>query len=108
MFQKKLTPPPPPPPPPPPRGSSPPPPPPPPPPYRERKIKITASDFGIIINRRKGFHLLSLLKKLACVYKKFTNDATKWGLENEDNVISKYETSFNKKLSTCGLIVNPK
>ena len=37
-----------------------------------------------------------------------TNDATKWGLENEDNVISKYETSFNKKLSTCGLIVNPK
>ena len=76
--------------------------------YRERKIKITASDFGIIINRRKGFHLLSLLKKLTCVYKKFTNDATKWGLENEDNVISKYETSFNKKLSTCGLIVNPK
>ena len=76
--------------------------------YRERKIKITASDFGIIINRRKGFHLLSLLKKLTCVYKKFTNDATKWGLENEDNVISKYETSFNKNLSTCGLIVNPK
>ena len=23
--------------------------------YRERKIKITASDFGIIINRRKVF-----------------------------------------------------
>ena len=43
-----------------------------------------------------------LKKKLTGVYKNFTNDATKWGLENEN----KYETLFNKNVSTCGLIVN--
>ena len=31
--------------------------------YRERKIKITASDFGIIINRRKGFSSIVNFKK---------------------------------------------
>ena len=50
--------------------------------YHERKIRITASNFGIIINRRKDLYPSSILKTLTGVYKKFTNDATKWGLEN--------------------------
>ena len=33
-----------------------------------------------------------LKKKLTGVYKNFTNDATKWGLENEN----KYETYLTK------------
>ena len=76
--------------------------------YRERKIRITAFSFGVIINRRKELYPLSILKNLTGVNKKFTNDATKWGLENENKVISKYDTVFNKKVSTCDLIVNPK
>ena len=51
---------------------------------------------------------MSILKKITGVYKKITNGATKWGLENESKVISKYETLFNKKDSTCGFLVNPK
>ena len=46
-------------------------------------------------------------KKLTGVYKRFTNDVTKWGVENESKVISKYETLFNKTVSTCSLIANP-
>ena len=47
--------------------------------YREYKIRITASKFCIIINRRKDLYPLPILKKLTGAYKNFANDATKWG-----------------------------
>lgn len=60
------------------------------------------------MNRRKELYPLSILRKLTGFYQKSTNDTTKWGLENESKVIIKYETLFNKKFSTCDLIVNTK
>ena len=75
--------------------------------YMERRKRITASNFGAIINRRKDIYPMSIIKKLTC-NKTFKTDATKWGLENEHKAIQKYEQLYNVKILQSGLIVNPK
>ena len=77
--------------------------------YEERSKRITSSNFGAVVNRRKGQFPTSLLKKLIHLkYKSFTSDACKWGRDQEKVAIIKYERENHLKVTKCGFFVNPR
>ena len=75
--------------------------------HSERHKRITASNFGRIVNRRKNVYPNSLLKTLL-TREKFKSSACKWGLDNEKVVTSRYETLKNVNVTHCGLVINPR
>ena len=76
--------------------------------FVERKKRITASNFGAVINRRKSVFPTSLLKKLLGKNKLFTLESTQWGKDHEQVAIAKYESENKIKVSRCGFIINTK
>ena len=76
--------------------------------FKERKKRITASNFGAVINRRPTVYPNALLKKLFQT-KKVRSKHCDWGIENEKVAIKQYVDLFPDSSSAeCGLIINPK
>ena len=73
--------------------------------HSERKKRITASNFGRIMNRRKNMYPNSIIKQLLTP-SNFTSVACQWGKENEKVALSCYERLKSVKVTACGLIVN--
>ena len=76
--------------------------------YRERSIHLTASNFGAVLNRRKGIYPTSLLNKLKASGKKINTEACNWGIEKEVIACQKYEEEFKTMVTKYGLFINPK
>ena len=78
--------------------------------YEERSKRLTASNFGAVINRRKGIYPASLLKKVlpSNTNRLLNSEACQWGKTYESVAISMYEKKFNREITNCGLVVNPK
>ena len=75
--------------------------------FEERKKRLTASNFGSVLNRRKNIYPASLLQKVfGCLT--FYSEACQWGKTNEVIAIKKYEEIKSVTVSKCVLIVNPK
>ena len=76
--------------------------------YEERKKRLTASNFGLLIKRRQGIYPKAILQKLK--NKKFKSVACEWGKDNENRAINSYEcaSSTDSAVEKAGLIVNPK
>ena len=75
--------------------------------FAERRKRITASNFGLIMNRIKIKHPTSILKQLL-EHKIFKSKACDWGKVNEKAAVTLYESSNNVKVTTCGLVINPR
>ena len=76
--------------------------------YEERKKRLTASNFGLVIKRHQGIYPKAILQKLK--NKKFKSVACEWGKDNENRAINSYEcaSSTDSAVEKAGLIVNPK
>ena len=82
--------------------------------FDERKKRLTASNFGAVIKRKKSIHPISLLEKIHNQHRQSNPPAPcKWGLDKEENAIKAY-CSFKKQeektvsvCSRCGFVVNP-
>ncbi|XP_020912942.1 uncharacterized protein LOC110250672 [Exaiptasia diaphana] len=80
--------------------------------HEHRQARLTASNFGSVLNRRESIHPKSILVKIKS---SSTNRriplSCKWGKDNEQSALIKYYESFDDKVEICecvGLIVNPK
>ena len=77
--------------------------------FVQRKKRLTASNFGAVINRRISTYPKSLLSKIISSTKsKFVSESCKWGLDNEELAIEKYQTMMEVKVERCGFIIKPK
>ena len=63
--------------------------------FCERAKRITASNFGSVINRNQKIYPASLLKKLLPSKWKMVPVSCKWGKDNEKLAISEYEHLAN-------------
>ena len=81
--------------------------------FEERKVRLTASVFGKVMNRRQNVYPTSLIKCI--VDKKYRKNrnvpaSLKWGINNESVAISEYEKCEDlcgKKVEDCGFVVFP-
>ena len=65
--------------------------------FDERKKRLTASNFGAVIKRKKSIHPKSLLEKIHNQHRQSNPPAPcKWGLDKEENAIKAYH-SFKKQ-----------
>ena len=56
--------------------------------FSQRKKRLTASNFGAVINRRLNIYPESIIKKvLSSTRHKYIPESCKWGLEHEKNAI---------------------
>jgi hypothetical protein len=77
--------------------------------FAERKKRLTASNFGTVVNRRKNIYPTFLLKKLISNrYISLQSQACRWGNENEDFALEKYKKKYNCEIIKSGLVINPK
>ena len=80
--------------------------------FLERSKRVTASHFGKIVKRRQRIYPKSIVN--AIIHNKLCSTssmpvALKWGIENEDAAIQKYnELHCNIEVHKCGLVVSPK
>ena len=78
--------------------------------FTERRKRLTASNFGAVINRRQNVHPTSLLKRLFSD-SKFSSAACDWGSQNEKNALNKYCEKLGLEsnlIENTSLIINPK
>ena len=81
--------------------------------FEERKVRLTASVFGKVMNRRQTLYPTSLIKCIVDkTYRKLNNmpASLKWGINNESVAISEYEKREDlcgKKVEDCGFVVFP-
>ena len=82
--------------------------------YQERKIRLTASNFGAVIKRRRTIYPKSLLQRIQNQSKDSKcPKPCQWGKDNEEKAINKYlklkhsQGQSVKLCSKCGFIVNP-
>lgn len=77
--------------------------------FTERRKRLTASNFGSVVNRRKNIYPKAILQKVKNKNKfTSTSEACKWGKDNENVAIKLYEEKFGQNVNTCGLVINPK
>lgn len=72
--------------------------------FEHRRKRLTASHFGIVMNRRTGTPSGSFLNRFL-KQSNFIFKACEWGKANESIAIKKYENS-DLKITRCGLIIN--
>ena len=77
--------------------------------YNERKHRITASNFGIVLKRRKSIFPKSILNTILSSSKSSSCPAPcKWGKQNETEALKQYvlhkQNSVN--VSSCGFVVS--
>ena len=81
--------------------------------YDERKKRLTASNFGAVIKRKKSIYPKSLLEKIQNPPRR-SNPPTpcKWGMDKEENAIKAYynfkqqEGKSVRVCSKCGFVVD--
>lgn len=76
--------------------------------FEERKKRITASTFSLVMNRRKGYHPKSIITAITGKKKDYQSVACKWGSTNESIAIQYYEEQNEVNVQSCGFVVNPK
>ena len=80
--------------------------------FEERRQRITSSNFGAVIKRRKSIYPKSILNNLLCRSNKIVSKACKWGLGKEKEAVKKYlkhkerEGQPIRVCSACGFVVN--
>ena len=72
--------------------------------YNERKHRITASNFGLVIKRRKSIYPKSIIKTLT----NSTNSAScpmpcRWGKQNETEALKQYVSHKQNSVNVCSL-----
>lgn len=76
--------------------------------YIERSKRITASNFGKVLNRRRNILPISIVNSItsrANFGKKSMPSSLKWGIEHEDVAIEKYAQSFpDLSVKKCGFV----
>ncbi|XP_054257775.1 uncharacterized protein LOC128982793 [Macrosteles quadrilineatus] len=70
----------------------------------ERKVRLTASNFGLICKRRSKSLWAPVVKQL--LYNKISTDAMMYGELNESAAIQCFEDKLNTKVLPCGLFVD--
>lgn len=75
--------------------------------HRMRRLRLTASNCGRVINRRKSLHPTSLLTSLFST-KQVKSPAIQWGICHEEDTVNSYEQSSSFKTESCGLFINCK
>lgn len=73
--------------------------------YEERKRRITASNFGIIMTRQKAVND-SFLRNTFCT-KTINSKSTSYGQANEKNAERLYIKKTKRHLHVVGLVINP-
>lgn len=74
--------------------------------FAERKLRVTASQFGDIIKRKKDVNQKFLTRLFGP--KRFSNEATEYGLRHEPDARKEYlRQRPNSHAHECGLVVNP-
>ena len=79
--------------------------------YQHREKRLTASNFGAVINRRENIYPKSILEKISSNPNTRVPFSCKWGKDNEQNALLKYYESCNNQVEICecvGFVVNPK
>ena len=82
--------------------------------FEERRLRLTASNFGLVLKRRESIFPKSILTKQfnSVNSKTKTPKPCLWGQNNEQNAITKYLEKCNhdvqciKACVQCGLVVN--
>jgi len=75
--------------------------------FEHRRKRLTASKFGIVINRRNENPSDTFINSVLGT-KSFWNKSCQWGLDNERKAISLYEQQEQINVFSCGFIINPK
>ena len=80
--------------------------------FEERGRRITSSNFGAVLKRRKSIYPKSILNNLLCRSNKIVSKACKWGLGKEEEAVKKYVKHKEREgkpvcvCSACGFVVN--
>lgn len=71
--------------------------------FQDRKQKLTSSQFGLIIKRKKisDSFIQSLINP-----KQFNSAPTSYGISNEKNALDQYIKTTGNHIHDCGLVVN--
>ena len=76
--------------------------------YKERRERLTASQFGKVCKRKKVVNEVFLKDIFPVSSKSFTSSATTYGKANEKAAKKKYLEFFQERhIHDCGLIINP-
>eukprot|EP00118_Oscarella_pearsei_P014819 m.129683 g.129683 ORF g.129683 m.129683 type:complete len:566 (+) comp37985_c0_seq1:73-1770(+) len=75
--------------------------------HKMRSLRLTASNFGRIVNRRKEVFPKSILDSLFA-QKQPRAPSLRWGIDHELSGVSAYESYTGLKTSACGLFISPK
>lgn len=70
----------------------------------ERRKLLTASNFGVVCNRRPTTSCKNLVK--AMLYSDFDTEAMRYGRTNEDTAVHELETTEGVSVSRCGLFID--
>jgi hypothetical protein len=79
--------------------------------HAERRVRLTASNFGRIFTRQRKNKLAPLIKSV--IHSPFKGNAnTRYGLAQENNTVFEYELQqvskrVNVKVKRCGLVIHP-
>lgn len=76
--------------------------------FKERKFRITASNFGLIVKRRESSKWSKLVDTFLYENKNFETSATRYGKNNEQKAIKAYEEKTGEEVTECGLFVDLK
>mgnify|MGYP005950799817 CR=1 FL=1 len=76
--------------------------------FKERRDRLTASQFGKICKRKKNVNEIFLRNIFPSSNKTFSTSATSYGKGNENSAKRKYLESFQERhIHDCGLVINP-
>lgn len=70
----------------------------------QRRLRLTASSFGLVCNRREDSSCGPVVKKL--LYSKVDCPATRYGQAHEADAVSSFETLTGCVVSKCGLFID--
>ena len=80
--------------------------------FKERRLRLTASNFGLVMNRRESIHPKSILSKQFKVSSATSPAPCVWGKNNEQTAVPKYleklkwEGKSIEACTQCGFLVN--
>lgn len=80
--------------------------------YQHREKRLTASNFGAVMNRRVSIYPKTILEKIKTSHSSVRIPLScRWGKDNEQNALIQYYESLDNQVKICecvGLVVNPK
>lgn len=72
-----------------------------------RKLRLTASRFGQVINRRVDVYPSAILKSFFS-QREICSPSIAWGIDMKETAVLAYETMTRLKTQPAGLFINPK